>query len=352
MEPLVSFRSVTKSYGRITALKNVNLNVNGREILAVVGPNGSGKTTLLRIMAAIEAPTSGEFYFKGVKVGEKNAREVRLKTTMVFQRTILLRTSVYKNVAYGLKLRKIPKKEIDKEVRGALKLVGLEGYEKRPAKSLSGGEQQRVSLARATALGTELLLLDEPMANLDPKSTSIIEEAVSQVNRERGSAVVVATHSMFRIKALAHRVALLIKGKMMKVGEADEILKIPSKDLASLTLENVFSGEAEMLEGGGSLVNIGNDVKIETAFNGSGKVLVYIRPDEIIVSNKPLISSARNVLSGKVTEILDLGSTVKLKVEAGRKFTVQITRRSFIEMGLNIGSKVYLTFKASSVRLI
>lgn len=352
MGPLVSLRSVTKNYGRITALENVNLNVDRGENLAVVGPNGSGKTTLLKIMAALEAPTSGEFYFEGVKVDESNAREVRLRSTMVFQRTILLHTNVYKNVAYGLKLRKIPKGEIDKRVKGALKLVGLEGYEKRPARGLSGGEQQRVSLARALALGTELLLLDEPTANLDPKSASIIEGVISQVARERGSTVIIATHNMLRIKALASRMAILVKGKVMKLGEINEVLKVPSKDLAGLTLENVFLGEAEVLEGGGSLVDIGNGVKIEAAFNRSGKVLVYIRPDEIIVSNRPLISSARNVLLGKIAEILDLGSTVKLKVESGRDFTAQITRRSFIEMRLNIGSKVYLAFKASSVRLV
>lgn len=353
MSLLLKLNNITKNYGEITALDGISLNVNRGETLGIVGPNGSGKTTLLKIMAAIEAPTSGEYYFKDIKVDESNLRKVRLKSTMVFQRTVLFHASVYKNVEYGLKLRKLPRSEISRKVKEALRLVGLQGYERRSARSLSGGEQQRVSLARALALDVELLLLDEPTANLDPKSTSIIEEVISQINEERGTTVVVATHNIFHVELLAHRIALLLNGKIAKMGFPDEVLGITMMGLSGFArLENVFSGKAEPLKNGGSVIDIGNNVRIEAALKESGEVLAYIRPDEIIVSRNPIVSSARNVLSGRVVGISDLGSAVKLNVNAGREFIVQITKRSFMEMGINLGSKIYLAFKASSVRFI
>ena len=127
-------------------------------------------------MASIDKPTSGETFLEGQKINDKNRSQARRKSTMVFQRTALFNTTVYRNVAYGLRLRGYSKKEIDEKVKETLGLLKLGGYEKRSAKELSGGEKQRVSLARALALNTSLLLLDEPTANLDPKSVSIIEE--------------------------------------------------------------------------------------------------------------------------------------------------------------------------------
>ena len=138
-------------------------------------------------------------------MGSANQNAVRTQSTLVFQRTMLFNTSVYKNLAYGLKLRNYSKEEINAEIKAALALVKLEGYEKRFARTLSGGEQQRVSLARALALQTDLLLLDEPTANLDPQSTAIMEDAISRVNQDRGTTVVLATHNLFQAETLTER---------------------------------------------------------------------------------------------------------------------------------------------------
>ena len=137
------FKDLTKAYGGKIVLNAVNLRIHEGEILALLGPNGSGKTTILKILAFIENPTGGEVTFQGEKIDFKNTEKVRLQSTLVFQKTTVFSTSVYNNIAYGLKLRKIPKETRDKEVKKALELVKLSGFEKRNARKLSGGEQQR-----------------------------------------------------------------------------------------------------------------------------------------------------------------------------------------------------------------
>ncbi len=353
MASIVRFVDVTKKFGDITALDDVDLKVEKGEIFTLLGPNGSGKTTTLRIMAGIDKPTSGEIFFDNVRIDDSNRSEVRKKCTMVFQKTTLFNTTVYKNIEYGLKLRSSPKKKIEERVKNVLKLVRLEGYEKRWAKSLSGGEQQRVSLARALALDTKVLLLDEPTANLDPKSVSIIEEIVSRVNREQKTTIVMATHNMFQAENLAQRTALILGGKIAQIGTTQEIFRAPSKDLASFArLENIFSGTSRVLKEGTSIIDLGDGIQIEAAVRQSGKVTLFVKPEDIILSKKPVTSSARNVFKSKVTGISDLGPIVRLRVDAGRQFVVQITKRSFTELGTNIGSEVFLIFKASSVKIV
>lgn len=269
---------------------------------------------------------------------------------MVFQKTILFNTSVYKNLAYGLKFRGVPKREIDKRVKDILRIVGLEGYEKRWAKSLSGGEQQRVSLARAIVLDTEVLLLDEPTANLDPRNASIIEDTILTVNRERGTTIIMATHNMFQAKTLADRVAIIMGGEIKQISTPKEVFFTPSKHLARFAnVENFFSGISKILKEGTSIIKLSEDLAIEAATRVEGEVTFFIRPEDIIVSKEKFRSSARNIIKGKVSGVTDLGDTVKLRVDAGKEFIVHITKRSFKEMKLNIGSTVFLAFKATSI---
>jgi tungstate transport system ATP-binding protein len=353
MKLLIELKNLTKQYEETTALNMVNLAIARGEILSLLGPNGAGKTTLLRIMAGIEEPTSGKIIFKGTEVNNHNIDKLRLNATMVFQKTALFNTNVYNNIAYGLKLRGTSKQETRRKVQEALKTVKLQGYEKRPAKRLSGGEQQRVALARALVLDTELLLLDEPTANIDPKNASIIEEALRWVNKQKKTTMVIATHNMFQAESLAQRAALLLNGKIRQIGTIQEIFKAPSRILASFArLENSFSGVSKTSPEGTSLIDIGEGVQIEAAFQRTGRVTVYVRPEDIILSRKPIVSSARNVFKGKIIEMVDLGPILRLKVNAGKEFVVQVTKRSFNEMQLNLGSKVFLVFKASAVQAV
>jgi molybdopterin-binding protein len=353
MTAIAELKNVTKVFNSKIALGNISLKINQGEILAFLGPNGSGKTTLLKILAFIENPTEGEVYFNGIRATNKNLEKMRVESTMVFQKTTLFSTTVYDNIAYGLKIRKMLKNKIDEEIREVLRLVGLEGFEKRQAKKLSGGEQQRVALARALVLKTRLLLLDEPTANLDPRNASIVEEVIAKANRNLNTTVVMATHNMFQAKNLPHRIALINDGKIDEVGTPVEIFGRLSKTLASFAaVENTFTGISRIAEDGLTLIDIGNGVQITAATENAGEVSIFVSPEDIILSKNPFESSARNVFKGKIVEILDLGSLVRLKIDVGKPFTVQVTKRSFNEMELNLNTEVYLAFKASSVQVI
>jgi len=323
------------------------------KITTLLGPSGSGKTTLLRILAGLDNPTKGTIAYEGKTITDSERNFLRQKATMVFQKSVFFDTTVYKNIAYGLKLGDYSKEVISEKVGEVLELVRLEGFEKRRTKKLSGGEQQRVSLARALVLDRELLLLDEPTVNIDPKNVSIIEETILRVNRERDTSIVLATHNMFQAEALSERIALLLDGTVRQVGTNQDIFGKSNKYLASFSrLENVFSGISKISKDGTSIIDVDRNLKIEASFGRSGDITVYVRPEDIIVSTKPLNSSARNVFNGRIVRITDLGSVARLTVDGGKKFSVQITKRSLIEMRLNVGSTVFLTFKASSVHLV
>jgi molybdopterin-binding protein len=343
---------ISKRYGQVKALDDVTLKVREREVFSLIGPNGSGKTTLLRVLACLEKPDDGDVLIAGEKVNDKVRNRIKLGVTLVFQKTALFTASVYYNVAYGLRLRGTSKSDVDYSVKEALEMVRLEGFENRQAKRLSGGEQQRVSLARALALDSPLLLLDEPTANLDPKSASVIEEVVKQANKQRGTTVLMATHNVFQAGQVAGRAAMLVDGRIADIGSVNEVLGRSRSSAGFARLENIFSGVSEVSEEGNSRVTLDGGIVVESALQQNGRVTVFVRPEDIILSKNRFESSARNVFEGKVTEVSDLGSLVRLKVEAGKVFVVQVTKRSFVEMAVNVGSSVCLTFKASSVELV
>jgi len=352
--PLIEARNICKEYFGKSVLKDVSFTVQRGEVFVVIGPNGAGKTTLLRILDLLDEPSSGAIVFDGTTINySTNRLTSRRRISLVFQQTVLFNMSVFENVAYGLKVRKEDGRGIERKVREMLKLVQLRDFEHKNALTLSGGEAQRVALAQALVVEPDLLLLDEPTANLDPRNVSIVEETLSRVNRENKTSMIMATHNMFQAENLAHRVAVLNEGRIENIGTAQEIFGISSKLLAGFArLENVFSGASKITDEGTSLINIGEDLQIEAAFEKAEDITVFVRPEDIILSVNPIVSSARNSFEGRIVEISDIGTIVKLRVKAGRDFTVQITKRSFNEMHLNVDSKVYLAFKASSVQTI
>ncbi len=212
--PLYSLQDLTKTYAGRTVLALQSLEIAGGEILALVGPSGAGKSTLLRLLNFLEAPTSGAIFYAGQRVPFPAPLAVRRQVTTVFQHPVLLRGDVISNVAYGLRLRG---ERDERRVRAILERVGLADLAHTPARKLSGGEMQRIALARALVVAPRVLLLDEPTANLDPYNVALIEDLVREQNRARGVTMVLVTHNVFQAKRLAHRVGLLLGGKLVEL---------------------------------------------------------------------------------------------------------------------------------------
>jgi tungstate transport system ATP-binding protein len=219
---LYQLRDLQHRYGDRTILDLPALDIARGEILALVGPSGSGKSTLLRLLQFLETPTSGSITFDGMTFNGNVPLEVRRRVVTVFQYPALLDRSVFDNVGYGLRLRGLP--HVPETIMNALDRVGLGNYAHTRAKTLSGGEAQRVALARSLVLNPAALLLDEPTANLDPYNVGLIEAII----RGHGSTtMVLVTHNTFQAKRLADRVGLLLGGKLIELLPTDRFFNAP-----------------------------------------------------------------------------------------------------------------------------
>jgi tungstate transport system ATP-binding protein len=221
---LYQVEGLQQTYSGRTVLNIERLEVYPGEVLAVVGPSGAGKSTLLRLLNFLEMPTAGTIMYCGKPVNGHTSLEIRRQVTMVFQRPVLLRTSVYANVAYGLHLRG---NRADEPVKAMLQRVGLMHLARQPAATLSGGEAQRVALARALVIQPKVLLLDEPTANLDPYNAKLIEDLIVEVNQQRQTTIVLVTHNIFQARRLAHRVGFLLDGSLIEVAPTQAFFHSP-----------------------------------------------------------------------------------------------------------------------------
>lgn len=226
-QPIYQLRQVTKEYNGRRVVHVDHLDIHRGEVFALVGPSGAGKSTLLRLLNFLEPPTRGRIRFLEAEFSASRPVPLRLqrRVTTVFQRPILLNRNVWANVNYGLQLRGL--RNANGQVEAALEQVGLRSLARQQARTLSGGEAQRVALARAMVLQPDVLLLDEPTANLDPYNVGLIEDIVRALNRERGTTIVLVTHNVFQAKRLAQRVALLLEGQVVEIAEVDAFFASP-----------------------------------------------------------------------------------------------------------------------------
>ncbi len=224
---IFQIEGLTKVYGPREVLRVDSLEVKWGEILGIMGPSGSGKSTLLRLLNFLEPPTEGTIRFLGKAIQDNGGPPLdqRRKITMVFQRPVLLSGTVRENVAYGLKLRK--EEGTDGRVEEILRWVGLEELASAPAQTLSGGERQRVALARAMVIEPEVLLLDEPTANLDPYNVSLMEEIIASIREQRGTTIILVTHNVFQARRLSDRVAFILGGRIIEAGKTEKVFTEP-----------------------------------------------------------------------------------------------------------------------------
>jgi len=223
----LQLEDIQKSYGKVKALDSISIKLEGGKTIALIGVNGAGKTTLLRIIAGLEKPDKGKVSFNGNIVSNGERRKI---CTLVFQRTVMFTRSVYANLAYGLKIRGEKEPEIKEKISRALHEVGLKDFEKRKAKKTSGGEQQRIALARAFLLEPKILLLDEPTANLDPNSATIIEKAIVAKKRP-DNITIISTHNLNQAKRLGDEIVHIHCGQIVERASSDEFFDKPKSEI-------------------------------------------------------------------------------------------------------------------------
>ena len=344
-------------YGKQDILKNINIRVERGEVFALIGPTGAGKTTLLRLLDLLDVPISGKIYFDGIDTTESpNARlEVRRRMAFVLQKPVVFNMSVYDNIARGLKWRGVGKRSLRQRVNSILEVVDLSAHKNRNARTLSGGEAQRVAIARAIAIEPELLLLDEPTANLDPISTSRIEELIINIIHRYDTTIIMATHDMSQGQRLADRIGVLIDGKILQTGDSIEVFTSPgNREVAEFVgVENIIDGLIRGSEEGLVVIDTGDKViEAVSGYSVGEKVCACVRPEDITLALSPASSSARNSFTGKITRLVPVGPLTRVEIDCGFPLIALVTKRSAEELGLEQSKQVYATFKATAVHII
>jgi len=349
---------LVKEYEGNPVLREINIAIREGEAFALIGPTGSGKTTLIRLLDLLLFPTSGRIHFDGVDVTyDKHARlEARRRMSYVQQKPVVFTMSVYDNVACGLKWRHEKSQLIKRKVNDALELVEMSNYMNRNAKTLSGGETQRIAIARALVTQPEILFLDEPTANLDPPSTAKVEQVIHNVIKERKVTVAMATHDMVQGQQLATRIAVLLDGKIMQVGRPSEIFSSPESQRVAefVGIENILPGRVIDREDNLLTIDV-HDSHVQAISDHviSDDVYVLIRPEDITFSlSKKDATSARNTFNGAITRLTQVGPLMRIEIDCGFSLLGLVTRSSAINLGLEIGKDVYATFKATATHVI
>lgn len=316
---IIEAENVTKRFGNVMALDNVTLKIADKELYTLLGPSGCGKTTFLRSLAGFELVDSGKILFDGIDVTLEPAH--KRNTGMVFQNYALWpHMTVFENVAYGLKIRRKTKNEIDQRVRNALNMVKLGGLEKRTPHQLSGGQQQRVALARALVINPEVLLFDEPLSNLDAKLRLEMRAEIKRIQRDLGITTAYVTHDQEEAMSISDRIAIMRQGKVMQIGSPKDIYFKPENPFVAdfIGQGTFFKGKVTgqdyflsvTLENGTIVKAVPSDPSMPP--KTGDEVLVAIRPENFQLNGK-----AENKFECTIYHISFLGKTQRVQGKMG-----------------------------------
>lgn len=333
------------------------LTVEESQVLAVIGPNGSGKSTLLLTIARLLKAESGQISFRGRPIEEQNELAYRRRVSLVLQEPLLLNTTVFNNVASGLRFRKIPKQEVIHRVETWLDRLGIRQLRDRPARQLSGGEAQRVSLARALALNPELLMLDEPFGGLDTPTRTRLLEDFQALRAETRTTTIFVTHDMDEALYLGDMVAVLLNGLLRQCGTPQEVFTAPSdaEVAAFVGMETVLPGRVTARQDGQVHVDVNGIRLVAVGDLEPGRLVLFcLRPEDITLwpTQETPFSSARNRVVGRIQRIIPQGPLARVQIDCGFPLLALITRSSVLEMELDEGKMVGASFKSSAVHLI
>ena len=326
-ETIVSLLNIEKWYGNNHVVKNMNMNIKKGEFLTLLGPSGCGKTTTLRMISGFEHPTSGIVKINNENVADKEPYDREVNT--VFQNYALFpHMDVYNNIAYGLKLKKVPKDEIDKKVREMLQMVQLEGFEKRHIDKMSGGQKQRIAIARAIINSPKVLLLDEPLGALDMKLRKQMQMELKDMQKASGITYIYVTHDQEEALTISDRIVVLNGGHIEQIGEGNDIYLHPSSRFVASFLgeSNFFSGDTENLS--------------------DGRV-VSLRPEFLILKKDRPEGIA---IPARITKVTYLG--VYQRIELVEQNGLKAVALDSVDSEWHVGDNVFMTWDPDNSQVI
>lgn len=318
----IEFKNITKAYDDQIVLKDFSLDIEKGEFITLLGASGCGKSTLLRCLAGLESLDGGELFIDGENITSKNSNQRNVG--MIFQQYSLFPTmNIYDNIAFGLKMKKRNKDEINKEVSTALKMVNLEGSENKYPSQLSGGEQQRVALARCIVTKPKVLLLDEPFSAIDAKLRRELQARIKEIHKELGVTSIFVTHDQDEAMIMSDKIHLMSKGVIAQSGAPAEIYLNPKTEYVAS-----FIGEYNI-------------------FDWEGK-RIAVRPEVIKISKKIFNFDNSIILKGEIADIITQKSIVRYMIKSGDKEI----RADYImnnNMDISTGDKVYVKINTSDI---
>lgn len=334
VENIIELKNLCKSYDELTILDNFSLNIKKNEFLTLLGPSGCGKTTTLKIIAGFEYADDGKVIFEGKDIN--NTPPYQRPVNTVFQKYALFpHMNIYENIAFGLRIKKLPKEEIDRKVKEMLKLVALEGYENRKVDSLSGGQQQRIAIARALVNEPKVLLLDEPLGALDLKLRQEMQIELKRMQQKLGITFIFVTHDQEEALTMSDTIVVMNKGKIQQMGTPEDIYNEPENAFVAR-----FIGESNIFDG-----IMHDDYKVEfcgknfdcvdKGFDKDENIDVVIRPEDI-----KMTVANEGMLIGIVTSVVFKGVHYEIEVnENGRKWIIHNTQSA--KVGEELGMDIY-----------
>ena len=351
-EAFLSIRGIRKTYGQVTAVKNVTMDVAEGEFMTFLGPSGSGKSTTLYILAGFQDPTDGDILLKGRSLLSTPSHKRNIG--MVFQRyTLFPHLTVGENVAFPLRIRRTGQAEIAERVKRALKLVRLEGFEERKPALMSGGQQQRVALARALVYNPPVLLMDEPLSALDKKLREEIQFEIRRIHQETGVTILYVTHDQEEALRLSDRIAVFSQGEIEQIGTGPELYANPAtRFVAGFIGDSNFihaqvlssgNGKAKLSLPGGTVID---GVPMHAGMAKDKAASLLLRPERLSLSS----ARVENGLAVTIKDITFLGNNIEVSTQTGNgeSLSVRLPFGHEAISSVNRGDQAWLTFEPNS----